>query len=163
MHFLSPFPFYNTHVNKQMFVFLFTKLKTARERIGLKSKRILKFYFCAQRLNDALDNLIVHAACSSGREDFWKCADKVISLISAKQQLASLWGYLDGVMQGFDEGDRTILRGYAFSRVGYSGLPRGKANRVRRVVVRFMRRARSLRLYGAGVELVGRYYALLGR
>lgn len=131
----------------------------------MTSKKLLKFYFRAGRLNDALDNLIMRSACASatGGNTVFYYADKIIEIVEAKRKLSELWKYLDGVMSSFNGEDKGILLGYALSRGGYNGLPKGRANAIRRVVVRFMRRAKNLSAYGEAVELVKRYYALTGR
>ncbi len=130
----------------------------------MTSKKILKFYFRAEELNRAVDRLIVRTACASagggyGGEHY---AERIIALIGAKKKLGCLWAYLNGVMSSFGEEDKLILRGYALGSRGYSGLVREEANAIRRVVVRFMRRAKYLSRHGEGVELIDKYYAFLG-
>lgn len=129
----------------------------------MKSKKLLRFYFRADKLNAALDNLIMRAACASATGNGEACAEKLIELIVEKSELSSLWAYLDEVMSTFGDGDRSVLRGYALSLGGYSGMERDRANAVRRVVVRFMRRAKYLYRHAEGAGLVVRYYVLLGR
>lgn len=128
----------------------------------MKSKTLLRFYFGADRLNAALDGFIFKRACASAHCDCLGSIERVISLVDAKRCLSSLWGYLDGVMASFSGNDRAILRGYALSRRGYSGLERSKANAVRRVVVRFMRRANRLGRYAEELDQVMRYRMLFG-
>lgn len=130
----------------------------------MTSKKLLKFYFCADRLNDALDNLIVHSACASGYgpHSFSHYADRVIELVSAKSSLSELWRYLNGIMLTFSGEDKGVLYGYAFMRGGYSALPPERAKSIRRVVVRFMRRAKGLSRYGEALSVLSKYYALAG-
>ena len=90
-------------------------------------------------------------------------AERLCMLVEVKGKLAELWGYLDGVMSGFCVEDRAILQGYALGKGGYSRLPRDRANVVRRVVVRFMRRAWNIGSYASAVRLVSEYFALTGR
>lgn len=133
--------------------------------MAITSKKLLKFYFRADRLNDALDNLILRSACSSalGGRPAMYYAERLCMLVEVKGKLAELWGYLDGVMSDFCVEDRAILQGYALGKGGYSRLPRDRANVVRRVVVRFMRRAWNIGSYSAAVRLVSEYFALTGR
>ncbi len=64
----------------------------------MKSKRLLKFYYSADSLNRALDNLITGSALASadcGKSgDFY--AEKIIEIIAAKKSLASCGGTLTG-------------------------------------------------------------------
>lgn len=131
----------------------------------MSSKKLLRFYFRAQRINGALDNLIMRAACCSSdpSRSCERSAEKIIGLIDSKIKLGGLWSYLDGVMASFDASDKGILLGYALSRGGYSSLPDGRANEIRRVVVRFMRRAKYLSRHAEAAALISKYYALTGR
>ncbi len=130
-----------------------------------QAKKLLKFYYRADRLNDALDNLIMRAAyssaCSEGGGE--RCALRIIALIGAKGNLGGLWNYLNSVMATFGADDKRVLKSYAFSARGYSSLPPERAKAVRRVVVRFMRRAKNLPRHAEAVKLVLRYFELLGR
>lgn len=131
----------------------------------MKSKRLMKFYFCADRLNEAMDRLILAAACGSANS-IYNCeesADRVVALIEAKYMLSGLWSYLDGVMKGFCGEDKAVLYGYAFSRGGWARLGRERGNAIRKVVVRFMRRAKYLERYEEAVRVLDRFYALVGR
>ena len=62
----------------------------------MKYKRILKFYFAAERVERAIDNLILKLACGSANPavEAAECAEKIIGLISAKRELSGLWAYL---------------------------------------------------------------------
>ena len=131
----------------------------------MKSKRLMKFYFCADRLNEAMDRLILAAACGSANS-IYNCeesADRVVALIEAKYALSGLWSYLDGVMKGFCGEDKAVLYGYAFSRGGWARLGRERGNAIRKFVVRFMRRAKYLERYEEAVRVLDRFYALVGR
>lgn len=126
-------------------------------------KRLLRFYFSADKLNSSLDNLITYYACGSGinGEDGEACAEKILSLISAKRNLSLLWGYLNGVMQAFGEEDRRLLLTYAYIRCGISSLKEEDRKNLRRVTVRFSRRANNAERFSEGIRLVNSYYALL--
>lgn len=126
-------------------------------------KRLLRFYFSVDKLNCALDNLIMHCACGSGESvaDGEECAERIIGLISAKRSLSLLWGYLNGVMQAFGEEDSALLMNYAYIRSGFSKLAAEERRNLRRVAVRFSRRAKNVQRFDEGIRLVNAYYALL--
>ena len=165
MHFLSAYLFYNINTNKCLYYL--NRLFTAgrQRRFKMCGKKLLKFYFRAQRLNYALDDLIAAVACKSSQGDWGGeyYAERLITIIQKKALLGQLWRYLHGVLSSFCRRDLLILKSYALSQGGYSGLPREQANGIRRVVVRFMRRARLLDRYAKATELVSQYYSLLGR
>ena len=126
----------------------------------MKVKKFLKFYFCAEKLNGALDNLIMKNAaypCTDG----WAGAEKICSLIGEKQQLQKLWKYLDGIIAGLSERDFSSLEVYAKMRTGLKKLNRDERNALRRAVVKFTRRAKRLEDFGEGAALVIKYYCLL--
>lgn len=128
-------------------------------------RSIFKFYFRARRLNDAMDKLILRAACRSadGTLSGGAYAERIASLVEAKSELAALWSYLDGVMQGFCLEDRRVLFRYAFFCGRINGLPPQEYNRMRRVAVRFCRRARMPDRFARAVRIAAEYDALLGR
>jgi hypothetical protein len=123
----------------------------------------LRFYFSADSLNTAMNNLIEGCACLSREEyDGLRCADKIIKLIEAKRSLSLLWGYINGVMEGLCEGDITTLCAYALMRTGISKLGESERKNVRRAVTKFTRRAvRNISLFSDGLRLIDNYYCLL--
>ena len=130
----------------------------------MTSKKLLKFYFGAQRLNDAMDELLLRAACASATGgDAELCARQLCELIGCKCRLAELSSYLDGVMRRFGGGDRQVLLDYSRMRCGLSKLSADRKNEVRRVVVRFMRGARSLGRYAEALAVLNKYFVLTGR
>ncbi len=132
-----------------MFVFVFVRGSASAEkkRVGkMKIKRLLKFYYSAERLNSALDNLMLKLALSSAQSDksceFY--AEKIIAVGEVKRELAELWGRLDGYMRGLTERDKATLKTYAFARVGAKktgGIPEKE---IHRAAVKFSRRAAGL-------------------
>ena len=126
----------------------------------MRVKRILKFYFCAEKLNSAFDNLILKNA-SSPCADGQAGAERICGLIWEKQQLQMLWGYLDGIIEGFSERDRASLAEYADKRIGLKKLSVSERNELRRAVVKFTRRAKRLYCFADGAGLVDKYYCLL--
>lgn len=130
----------------------------------MKTKQIVQFYFAADSLDRALDNLILNSACRSA--DYERgCAyyaEKIGGLIDAKRRLGELWLYLDGVVGTLDSGEKEILRLYG--RRGRGAKPSdGEKRELKRVVVKFNRRARCLCRHAEGLALLKRYYCLLRR
>ncbi|MCD8040527.1 MAG: hypothetical protein LUF82_03320 [Clostridia bacterium] len=120
----------------------------------MKVKKLLKFYFDAQRAVDGLDRLILKRAASP---DYCRtalaCAERVIELIEKKQAVCSLWHYLDGVMGTFNGEEKEILKGYAFS------CRAAESRAARSMAVKFTRRARAgIARHGRGIEVVKEYY-----
>lgn len=129
----------------------------------MKSKRLLKFYFSADSLNRALDNLITQNALSSGdcyySGEFY--AEKILELICAKKELNALWRYLDGIIGGFSEEDKNVLRYYGALRGGTAKLAADTVREIKRVTIKFARRARCVESYAEGIRLVNGFYALI--
>jgi len=129
----------------------------------MKSKRLLKFYFSAESVNRALDNLITENALASagyGRDGVYY-AEKICALINAKRELSALWRYLDGVIGALSVDERAVLRFYGTLRGGTSKLSTQSRREIKRVTVKFTRRARAVGRYAEGVRLVGEYYCLM--
>ena len=128
----------------------------------MKSKQLIRFYFSADNVNRALDNLILDKALKSA--NFGKSceyyAERITALIGAKEELSKLWNYLDTVVSSLNEQEKTVLRFYAGLRVGLSRLTLAQAKEVKRVTVKFTRHARFVGRYGEGVRLVKKYYCL---
>lgn len=129
----------------------------------MRTKRILRFYFKADEFERALQNLILADACRSA--DYTKegnfYAQRIINLISAKQSLAKLWEYLDGVLGGFTDGEKLTMKEYALSRTGISRLRESRKREIKRTLIKFTRRARRLKNFGEGIRVVNRYYCLV--
>jgi hypothetical protein len=130
---------------------------------NLNSKRVLRFYFSADNLNAAMNNLIEGCACLSRNEyEGWCAADKIIALIEAKRELSLLWGYLNGVMEKLEVDDISTLCAYALMRTGISKLNKDAQKNVRRVVTKFTRRARqNISRFEKGLKLLDSYYCLV--
>ena len=129
----------------------------------MKSKRLLKFYFSADSLNRALDNLITQNALASENcyysGEFY--AERIIELICAKKELSALWRYLDGVISGFTDNEKNVLKYYGGMRGGTARLSAETVREIKRVTVKFKRRARSLDRFAEGIRLVNGFYALI--
>ena len=127
-------------------------------RKEVKAKRVLKFYFQADGLNSALDNLILKRATAYGKSGE-EGAEAVLEIVEAKKSLAALWAYLDGVMRGFEEGEKRVLRFYGCAKKG--ALAPDCRREVKRVTVRFFRHATGLVRFSGALKLVDGYYCLL--
>ena len=125
----------------------------------MKVKRILRFYYCADSLERAFDNLILKIASSFDGSGF-DCADRLCRIIGEKSELAALWDYLDGIISRLPEDDNAALGEYARLRCGIKRLAPDEIKRLRRAVIKFKRRARRLDGFKRGTELVGKYYCL---
>lgn len=122
---------------------------------AMKIKILLRFYFSAGSLNDALDRLITHLAVSSGLDIYGGCAayaECIFGIVEVKQKLSELWGRLDGVLQKMTERDRRTLRRYAALRTGVKG---EEKREIHRAAVKFARRAGGL------VSGGGEFYRIL--
>lgn len=128
----------------------------------INSKRLMRFYFRAEELETALDNLILSRALRSaeGVRDADYYAERIIGIIEAKGQLCELWQYLDGVMATLTSADRQALEGYANMRCGVRKLEDAQRLAIKRAQIKFLRHARALDRFSDGVRLVGRYYCL---
>lgn len=129
----------------------------------INSKRLLRFYFNADELERALNNLILTCACRSadgvrGGEFY---AERIIEITEAKKRLAELWQYLDGVISSLKTGELEPLKYYALMRYGIRKLDTVRQREIKRTVIKFSRRVRSLERYAEGVRLVEEYYCLM--
>lgn len=129
---------------------------------AMKIKNLLRFYFSAGSLNDALDRLITHLAVSSGLDTYGGCelyAERISAIVADKQKLSELWARLDGVISNMTERDRQTLKAYAALRVGAKG---GEKKEFHRAAVKFARRAGGLVAGGGEVfKVLGTYRCLI--
>lgn len=114
-------------------------------------------------MNEALDNLILQLALKS--TDYIRggeyCAERVCEIIEDKACLSTLWSYLDGVISAFSPREKAVLKFYAKLRVGLKRIPYENAKEVKRVVVKFTRRARNAYRFFEEIKRVGKYYCLM--
>lgn len=122
----------------------------------MKTKKILRFYFTADSLERAFDNLIIHKACDSG-SDALATAERLCSVIGDKMQLERLWAYLDGVLSQFSKEERLMLSGYAARRAQKDI----DARAVRCTLAKFIRRARRLSEFSDGISTLEKYGCLI--
>lgn len=129
----------------------------------MNTKKLLKFYYSADKLNAALDRRIDRYAYSSdvyrGCEYY---AEKICRVIEEKRCLAAFWEYLDRAMRVFCEEDGERLKKYATMRRGITCESAEEKKSYRRVLVRFTRKVgRGLARFERAEKLVGAYYCLL--
>ncbi|MCM1438131.1 MAG: hypothetical protein NC131_02810 [Roseburia sp.] len=127
----------------------------------MKIKNLLRFYFSAGSLNDALDSIITRIAISSG-SDFYgggaAYAERISDLIDDKRVLSGLWARLDKVISGMTERDRQTLKRYASLR---SGVAADEKREIHRAAVKFARRAGGLVTGGGEYEKLCAYRCLI--
>lgn len=129
----------------------------------MKVKRILKFYFCAERLNGTLDNMITAYAVGSGAcaGSCLGYAEKICGVICAKRGMNELWLYLDNIICGLTEEEKRVLKFYGCLRTGVNTFSEETRREIKRVLVKFTRRARRLQTFENAIRLVNRYYCLM--
>lgn len=130
----------------------------------MKLKRLLQFYFFAEELNSALDNLTLSLAVRSGESE--RGAEyffgRICEIVGKKGKLAALWGRFDGVISKMTERDRATLKDYASMRSGTGALPAERKREIHRAVVKFSRRGESvINSCGKLYRLLCCYYCLL--
>lgn len=124
----------------------------------MKPKKILRFYFGAESLERALDNLILNKAFDFGA-DALETAEKLCTVIGEKMRLEKLWGYLDSVLSSFSEEDRCALKSYSSRR----SIPLDDKGRkaAKRAVIKFTRHARRLGEFEGDFPILKKYYCLI--
>lgn len=129
----------------------------------MKSKQLLRFYFGADRLNRALDNLMTLYAmrAADGDRGALYYAEKISEIDGKKLALSRLWGFLDGVLSCFNNDEKEALRFYAELRTGISRLSGDKKRQIKRLIIRFVRHARGIERFGGEIKLLGGLYCLI--
>lgn len=129
----------------------------------MKRKRLFKFYFGAERLDGALNNLIEKYALNSAdcARSAEYCAEKIIRIAEVKRQLSGLWAYMDGVMNKLTGEEREALRFFGTLRTGLGRQPESKIKLIKRASMKFTRKARRLDGFKSAVELAEGFYCLL--
>ncbi|MDE7214893.1 MAG: hypothetical protein K2N68_03560 [Clostridia bacterium] len=129
----------------------------------MKVKRVLKFYYSAEKLNETLDKTITRLALRSAdySEKAESFAEKICKVIETKKNFAALYGYLNEIMCGFCESEIKTLEYYAKLRKGILTLPDGTRREVKRVVTKFTRKCRGLERFKEGLKAVDAYFAVM--
>jgi hypothetical protein len=130
---------------------------------NLNSKRILHFYFNADGVERALNNLIeVNALRSQYFADGEICAEVLIQLIAEKNELSLLWVFVNEIITALPTHDRQLLERYAHMRCGISRLDDKERKDIRRALVKFVRRVRGkLDRYARTLAIIDKYYCLI--
>ncbi len=131
----------------------------------MEIKRILKFYFGADSLEERLNRLMFKSAVSSAGNvaNCGECAEKIIELICEKAELAKFWIYLNGVLSLMRVEDLAALERYAFMRCGIRSIDERGRREIRRAAIKFRRRARRLESFKEGIALADKYVNFLVR
>lgn len=132
--------------------------------MNVKLKRVLRFYYSAGSLNDALDGVINRLAATSWKDVFGgeHTYDKVYTVIEVKQELNNFWVRLNGVMEKLPQTDFLALKKYASLRTGLTSLDELERRRIHSALVKFSRRARNVLVSaGNGYKCICAYYALI--
>lgn len=127
----------------------------------MTTKMILRFYFSAESLNRALDNLILKKAVGTahGTQDTERSFAEIAAIISEKEELKQLWGKLDCIMRGLRKGDIDMLEGYAALRTGAGEGERRRE--IKRAVTKFCRHAQSHGGFGELTSALKKYCCLM--
>lgn len=124
----------------------------------MKPKKILRFYFGAESLERAFDNLIMQKAFDFG-SDTLETAERLCTVIDEKMKLERLWTYLDGVLSVFSEEDRQALKNYSSRRI--AGFNDEERRAVKRAVIKFTRHARRIGEFEDDFSVLKKYYCLI--
>lgn len=129
----------------------------------MKVKRLLKFYFCAEELNSALDDIIMRKAAGSAMGACAEeCADDILKIISAKQELNRLWNYLDKIFAGLGREDIIRLERYAMMRCGLKMLGSEERKGIHSSLMKFSRRNLNFgSRFDVAMKVLGAYYCLI--
>ena len=128
----------------------------------MKIKRVLKFYFYCDRLESAINGIILRRAFSSRSRAGEDAAEDMLEIISDKGELCRLYAYVDGIIKKLPESDVKTLYAYCSLRCGVNALPLAERRAVKRAAVKFVRSAHSIDRYSGAVAILGKYYALIG-
>jgi len=109
-------------------------------------KKLLRFYYSAESVNEALDGVILRLASSSWCDSFGgeHSFDKVNRVVEVKAELSGLWAELDGIISAMTESDRQSLERYLQLKTGIGALGEEERKELHRVLVKFTRRLGTL-------------------
>lgn len=124
----------------------------------LKLKKVLRFYFSADKLERTINGLIMKYACAA---DCQSSAERICTLIEEKIELSVFWNYIDGIMRGLSDEERNSLREYAFMRVALKKQPDDIYKRIKRAAAKLKRRATRVENFTRGAELADKYNCIL--
>lgn len=124
----------------------------------VKPKKILRFYFGAESLERAFDNLIESKACDFCGSTV-ATAERLCAVIGDKMMLERLWAYLDSVISLFSKGDRDALFNYSSRREAH--LSESEMKAAKRALIKFTRRARRICEFEGEISVLDKYYCLI--
>lgn len=131
----------------------------------MKLKKLLRFYYSADSLNSALDNIIKGFAAAAATDVYRGCEyyfGKIAVVVEKKVGLSGLWRALDGIISKMSARDWETLGFYARLRTGTARLEEGVRREIHRAVVKFARRAgTSLDRFSAETDILNEYYCLI--
>ena len=122
----------------------------------MKLKKILRFYFGADSLERAFDNLIKAKALNT-ESDALETADMLCSIIGEKIRLERLWAYIDGIILTFSDAERSVLLKYCVMTPYDYDVRR----ETKRVTIKFTRRAKRLKDFADDISILNKYYCLI--
>lgn len=131
--------------------------------MGAGLKKILRFYYSAESLNERLDSLISATASLSWKSGGTALADfsRVEKLVEVKGELSEFYARLCGVMSGMSESDLRTLKSYSSMRTGTGKLSAEAKSEIHRAAVKFARRASGvISSCPQAIKCVKAYYAL---
>lgn len=127
----------------------------------MKLKRLLKFYFNAEKLNIRLDRLLEHRASYARSYDALADLNGVVEIVGDKVALCRLYSYLKEIMDGLSDCDRAVLRRYSLLRVDIKRLDGGTYREYKRAAMKFSRRLRYIGVYAEETEVLKKYAVLI--
>lgn len=118
------------------------------------TKKILRFYYSADNLERAFENLIMRRACATDADA--DDVERLCTVIGEKIDIQRLWGYLDKVLSGLTEEERVLLEKYALGKpIG------GERRRINGAVAKFLRRSWRMDDFSKEISVLEKYYCLL--
>ncbi len=163
MPLLSYLSVYNTTTKQTNVRVCFNQGGAVSMKVQLK--KLLRFYFSADKLNTALDGIILQIAVKSGSDLYSggeRYFERISKILSVKTSLEELWGRLDSVIANMTERDRVTLSVYAAARAGTARLKEGERREMHRALTKFSRRAEGIvSACGNVYPLICEYYCFL--
>jgi len=131
----------------------------------VKVKRLLRFYFAADKMNKALDSELFRIAQRSAGDMYCqgeKYFEEAARVIGVKEELSALYARINDVMSRMSAEDIASLKRYAFFRGRLAGLPCAEQAELRRAKVKFLRHAaRAIGGALGAYKYVNEYYFAL--
>lgn len=127
----------------------------------MKLKRLIKFYFNAEKLNNWLDGMTVFRACTAHAGRAASDFDRVLEIVCDKIALERLYSYLKVIMDGLTEKDRSVLYGYSLLRMDIKRLRLEEYREYKRAVMKFSRKLIYSKVYLKEFKVLGKYAALI--